>query len=102
MQYIVAGNAPLPPDPILPRPLNDLRLDKLAAVRAEAYHRISAKWPLWKQLNAALGVETLAKIAELRGDITAVKTASNTAEAAIIAATTNAELEAVNALWPTI
>ena len=101
-QWVAAGNTAAPPDPAPVMPFNLARAEKLAAVRTEAYRRINAKWPLWKQINAALGIETLAKITELRSNITDVKAASNAAETAIVAATTQAELDRIIPAWPTI
>lgn len=102
LQYITDGNIPLPHDPAPSRPLNELRAEKFAAVRSEAYRRLSAKWPMWKQVNAALGLEPALRIAEMKADIAALRGASNTAEAAIAAATTQTELDSVLPNWPTM
>lgn len=102
MQYITDGNAPSPPDALPPRPLEELRAGKLAAVRSEAYRRLTVKWPLLKQINSALGIGTLVKKTQLISDITNITAASNAAEAAIVAATTENELNSVVPNWPVI
>jgi acetyl-CoA acetyltransferase len=74
---------------------------EIAAIRAEAQSRIYAKWPQWLQANIALGLDPdLAE--DCTDDIAAVRSASNTAEAAVESATTLAELEAVSASWPVL
>jgi hypothetical protein len=86
---------------VVDRPLPDAQVAKLAAIRAEAQSRIYAKWPQWLQANIALGLDPdLAE--DCTDDIAAVRSASNSAEAAIEASTTLAELEAVSASWPTL
>jgi hypothetical protein len=75
---------------------------RLILLRNEASRLITTKWPLWAQNNCALGVYPDATVAQCTADIAAVIAASNTAEDAIEAATTVAEVEAVTATWPTL
>lgn len=75
---------------------------KLKTIRAEAQAIIIAKWPLWRQVNAVGGIYPQATQDEMDADIVSVIEASNTAEAAVTAATTVADVEAVAATWPVI
>lgn len=75
---------------------------RLATIRTEAKTLIESKWPSWRQNNCALGVYPDTVTQECADDIAAVIAASNTAEDAIDAATTVAEVEAVTATWPVI
>lgn len=75
---------------------------RLFEIRKEAAAVIEADWPTWKQNNCSLGVYPEATTAQCADDIAAVIAASNTAEDAVDAATTVAEVEAVTPSWPVI
>lgn len=82
--------------------LSAVRHYKVADIRTEARTRIETKYPEWRQRSAALGVYPIEYVAQMQADIAAVIAASNTAEDAVAAATTVAEVEAVTATWPVI
>ena len=90
------------------RPFNEAEVlasaktEQQRIIRQQAASRITAKWPLWAQANCSLGIYPDATVAQCASDIAAVIAASNTAEDAIEAATTVAEVEAVTATWPTL
>jgi hypothetical protein len=76
--------------------------ERIDAIRSEARERIEAKYPEWRQRSAALGLYPAAYVAQMQADIAAVIAASNAAEDAVDAATTNPAAEAVAAAWPVI
>jgi hypothetical protein len=79
-----------------------LKSRTITANRAEARRRIEAKYPLWRQQSAVLGVYPEAYTAQMSADIAAVVSAENTAADLIDAATTEAEVAAVTVNWPVI
>ncbi len=83
-------------------PLPIVKARKAERIRSEARTRIESKYPEWRQRSAALGVYPSEYVAQMQADIAAVIAASNTAEDAVAAATTVAEVEAVTATWPVI
>lgn len=74
----------------------------VTANRLEASRRIEAKYPLWRQQSAVLGVYPESYAAQMATDIAAVVSAENAAADAIDAATTEAEVAAVAVNWPSI
>lgn len=89
-----------PPQPIIP--LATAQAAAIAAIRAEAATLIALHYPQWRQNSAALSMYTTAYTTKMQDDIAAVIKASNTAEDAIAATTTNEQAGAVMATWPTI
>jgi len=83
-------------------PLTDAQAQKLLEIRNEARQVIEVKWPRFKQQNTDAGIYTPAVKALKDADIASVITASNTAEDAVIAATTIAQIQAVTPVWPTL
>lgn len=75
---------------------------RVTDIRAQAQARILAKYPLWRQTNAALGVYPQAYASQMQADIAAVIEASNAAEDAVTAAADVAAVDAVNPNWPVI
>lgn len=74
---------------------------KIAAVKAEAQRRILAKWPDWKQRNAALGLLEVSEVAACKKWIADVKAASNLIEQDIQASADPASFDvAGSARWP--
>lgn len=87
---------------VSPIPIEAVKAREIARIRKEARDIIEAKYPVFRQLNAALGAYPAAYLTQLRSDIAAVVSASNTAEASISAATTADQAIAVTATWPAI
>lgn len=73
---------------------------KLAQIRADAKVQIESQYPAWRQTNAALGLLPQAYVDTMNAHITAVIAASNTAENAVAAATTIADVDGVTPVWP--
>lgn len=99
------------------RDLVETQAAAIAAIKAEAGGRILAAFPLHVQLNAqARATELLLAASEggwtpdeaaeaaalqaMRNAIKAMRAASNEAEARVLAAATNAEVDAVAPAWP--
>lgn len=82
--------------------LGAYKASAIAANRAEARRRIEAKYPLWRQQSAVLGVYPEAYASQMATDIAAVVGAENTAADLIDAATTEAAVAAVTVNWPVI
>ena len=71
-------------------------------IRSEANKLILSKWPDWKQRNCDAGIYPEVMKTEKDADVVAVINASNTAEDAVDAALTIADVEAVSAIWPVL
>lgn len=63
------------------------KASRITKIKAEASSRILAAYPAWKQSNAALALMSAEDITALKAGITAIRDASNTAEAAVAALT---------------
>lgn len=81
-------------------PLPSAKNAKLAEIRAEAKSRILSVYPEFMQSNAALGILPEATTLQMKAFITNHIDASNTAENAVDAATTVAEVKGVTPTWP--
>lgn len=90
------------PDPVVIVPLATLQAQRIASINSEAQTRIIAKYPLWGQSNCANGIYPAAYATQMRADIEAVISASNTATDAITAATDEAGVNSVTVVWPVI
>ena len=67
---------------------------RTATIKTEAASRILAAHPAWKQTNAALGLDDVLVVDALKAGITAIRAASNTAEADVAALTAVADVVA--------
>lgn len=67
------------PDPVVVRPLAEVKVEAINRINAEAQMKILAKYPLWVQTNCANGIYAVIVITQMKADITAVITAANTA-----------------------
>jgi hypothetical protein len=88
------------------RTLQEAQAGKVSEIKQEAQRRILAKWPYYYQCNGALGLLDTAMLDQMKADIQAVRTASDSMEAEVLMLT---ELNAVdayevsaNAGWPVI
>ena len=77
----------------------DAKVARNIAIRAEAQGIITADYPLWFQSNVALGVYDSTVGDPMKAAIAAIIVASNTAEDAVEACTTLAEIRAVVPVW---
>lgn len=66
---------------------------RIKLIKHEAMVRIDAQWPDWKQINAALGLYDGTLTQTIKDDINEVRTDSDTAEAAVNALATVAEVQ---------
>jgi predicted GNAT superfamily acetyltransferase len=99
------------------RTLAEARADRIEAIKTEASARILAAWPIHRQLNAnmraielldlrttrAWTAEEATEAAALRAmgaSIKAIRAASDVAEAAVMAAKTREDVDAVRVEWP--
>jgi len=78
------------------------RLKKQESIRGEAQTLILAKYPLWYQMDCSLGIYPDDVTSEMVDRISSVIAASNTAEAAVDAATTLTDIQLVEPIWPDI
>jgi len=91
--------------PAIDRPLDDVRADRLAAIREEAGDRILVFAPMYRQTNALRAMWADDDVARedavaLFDRVDAVRDACNMAEDAILAAKSAEEIEAITARWP--
>jgi len=63
--------------------LIEAKNEAILKIKFQAKHRIEDSIPLWKQINAALGLYDAEKTQAIKDAISAVRTASDTAEAAV-------------------
>jgi len=87
------------PDPPAPS-LEQVKAARIAAINFECRSRITATWPIEKQLSALAGVYGPTELQAMTDWVDAHIAASNTASDAIDAATTTASVEAVTVAWP--
>ena len=78
----------------------DAKVARNVAIRAEAQTVITADYPLWFQSNVALGVYDSTVGDPMKAAIAAIIVASNTAEDAVEACTTLAEIRNTTPTWP--
>lgn len=76
------------------RTLEEAQAARVADIRQQAEERINAAWPLYRQLNR-LRTGTPEEIAAMGAEIDAIRSASNAAQAAVAAATSNTEVDGV-------
>lgn len=84
------------------KPLDKVKVDKISEINAQAQSIILARYPLWVQSNCANGIYPAAFATQMKADIAAVITASNTATDAVTAAINEAGVNSVIAVWPVI
>jgi hypothetical protein len=84
-------------DGTLVRPTARLRSERTAKIKAEAQARILERYPIWKQLNAALGLLSAEETDEIKAFIQSVRGASDTAEEQV--AGLNADGDVDNFTW---
>ena len=75
---------------------------KIAAIRAEANQIITAKWPLYTQLNLNAGISGVGDKSEKDADVVAVRNECNAKESDVSSAASVAEVQAITANWPSI
>jgi hypothetical protein len=113
----IIGNADGSETVIDDRTLDDAQAEAIARIKGEAGARITARYPDHAQRNALARGIKLTRMLHLRAwspseaaeagaletmwaEIDAIRTASNAAEAAVMAATTREEADAVAVAWP--
>lgn len=75
------------------RTLDQAKMQRVFAIKQEAAARITAKWPEYKQLNI---IRTGgAELAAMSAEIDAIRKASNDAETAVNACTSNDAVDAI-------
>jgi hypothetical protein len=85
---------------LTPIPLPDAKADKIAKINSDCRARITASWPIEKQVSATIGIYGAAELAAMTEWIDAHIDASNVACDAVDAATTLEAVEAVTVAWP--
>lgn len=88
------------------RTVQEAQAEKVSVIKQEAQSRILVRWPYYYQCNGALGLLDQATTDQMKADIQAIRTASNSMETEVLALS---ELNAVdaynvaaNAGWPVI
>jgi hypothetical protein len=84
------------------RPVEDVRSEKLASIRADAQAHILSAYPLWVQTNIAMGIYPADVGDPAKTWIASVITESNRCEALVNAAATLADIVAVTPIWPEV
>lgn len=85
--------------------LEDAKQLKKEFLRIEAKNIIYTKWPPFKQINYALGVEGYTnevELAQIKYDISLIVGISNNAEASVDSATDKDQVKNIIVNWPTI
>lgn len=80
--------------------LTERQADAIAALRAAALSATYAKWPAYKQANAALGIYSEEVKAQMVADIQAVRIDVHAREALIQTVQSIAELDAIDLTFP--
>lgn len=78
------------------------KASKKQSINDECAALIFAKWPVGRQLSCNAGMYLPAVVEQRDADVAAMIEASNTATAAVDAALTVEQVEAVTATWPKI
>ena len=78
----------------------DAKTSKLETIRGQAQAHIVDDYPSWYQSNCSLGLYPSATVEAAKTAIAAFISASNTAEDSTDAATTLAEIRAIEPIWP--
>lgn len=81
------------PVPKTPKTLDQLKAEKLAVVKVLASNNIYASYPLFKQINAALGLYSQSVVDALKSKVESVKAQVDAYEQQILEATQEEDLD---------
>ena len=89
-------------DPYYGVNLSEAQNIKIASLRAEANQLLTAKWPLYTQLNINAGIPGTGDKTQKDADVVAIRDECNARESDIMSAASVAEVQAITPNWPSI